>query len=100
VAIIMGSATVPASTTGTLLFIIPPSTCQVTFYNLSTPTIYLGTGTASTLGGTSPSGVQCHSIPTVLTGFIGSKGASIYGATAGTASTYATTLNYIISSDF
>jgi hypothetical protein len=97
----MGAVAVPASTTGTLLFNIPPSFCNVTFWSLNTQPTYLGTGTQSTsLGGTSPSGIQCHSIPTTINGYLGSKGASIYGATAGTASTYATTLNYIISTDF
>jgi hypothetical protein len=96
----MGSATVPASTTGTYLFSVPPSFCNVTWYTLGAPTIYLGTGTAgTTLGGTNPSGVQCHSIPTTINGYLGSKGASIYGATSGTASSLATTLQYIISTN-
>jgi hypothetical protein len=98
-AIVMGSATVPASTTGTFLFSVPPGWCNVTFYTLGTPVIYLGTATApTTLGGTSPSGMSCHSIPTTITGYQGSKGASFYGATAGTSSTtYATSIQYIIS---
>ena len=99
-ALILGQATVPASTTGTLLFMVPPSLCNVTFWNIGTQTVYLGTGTAATLGGTTPVGVQCHSIPTSFSTYVGSRGVSIYGATAGTASTFATTLQYIISTDF
>jgi hypothetical protein len=99
VAIIMGAATVPASTTGTLLFVVPPSYCNVTFYNLGTlssQTCWLGTSANVT----SANGLQCHSIPTSFNTYMGSKGCSIYGAVAGTASTYATTLQYIISTDF
>jgi hypothetical protein len=93
----MGAATVPASTIGTFLFSVPAGWCNVTFYNLGSQTVYLGTGTQSTsLGGTSPSGLQCHSIPTTINNYLTSKGANIYGATAGTASTYASILNYII----
>lgn len=98
-AIIMGSATVPASTTGTLLFMIPPSLCNVTFYNLGTlssQACWLGTSTATT----SANGLQCHSIPTSFFTYVGGKGTGIYGAAGGTASTYATSVQYIISTDF
>lgn len=92
----MGSATVPASTTGTLLFMIPASLCNVTFYNLGASTCWLGTSTATT----SANGLQCHSIPTSFFAYVGNKGTGIYGAAGGTASTYATSVQYIINTDF
>jgi hypothetical protein len=101
--IVFGSATVPASTTGTFLFQIPPGQCQATFYNPGPfNAIYIGQNTAPSLGGSPASGflVPAPSTPaTILSipGFTGGKGCSIYGATGGTASTFATTLQYILS---
>jgi hypothetical protein len=93
VAIIMGQATVPAGTTGTFLFAVPASSCAVTFYNLTTVPVWIGTSTAVT----SSIGMQCHSLPTSFTAFIGSKGQQLFGTTGGTA---VSTIQYIISSDF
>ena len=74
----------------------------VTFYNPGTAQpIWLGTGTAPSLATTGFS-VPVMSTPLTLfsiPGFVGSAGTKIYGATAGTASTYATTLQYVLSTD-
>lgn len=101
-AIIFGSATVPASTTGTFLFQVPPGVSAVTFYNPGTAQpIWLGSGTAPSLATTGFS-VPVMSTPLTLftiPGFVGSAGTKVYGATAGTASTYATTLQYVLSTN-
>lgn len=93
---ILGSATVPAGTTGTALFPIPPSFCNVTFYNVSPATVWLGTSAAVT----SANGMQCHSIPTTTTSFMGTKGATIYGTTGSTVSTSVATVQYCIVTSF
>ena len=92
--LVMGAATVPSGTTATYLFTIPPSLCGVTFYNLSVATVWIGTSTSTT----SANGLQCHSIPTTFTTYVGSKGASIYGTTGSASS--AATISYIINTDF
>ena len=103
--IVFGSATVPASTTGTFLFQIPPGQCQATFYNAGPfNAIYIGMNTATSLGGATASGflVPAPSTPATIISvpsFNQSKGTPVYGATAGTASTFATNLQYIISSN-
>ena len=98
-AIIFGNATVPASTTGTFLFQVPPGPSAVTFYNPGAyNTVYLGCNTAVSLvvnGYPVPAGTTVASTP----GFTASRGTGIYGATAGTASTFATTLQYILSTN-
>ena len=94
--IIMGGATVPAGTTATALFTIPPSYCNVTFYNLAAATVWVGP--SSTV--TSSNGMQCHSIPTNFSTFMGSKGAVIYGTTGSTAASSAATVQYVIVTDF
>lgn len=88
----MGQANSPANST-TALFTIPGGLCNVTFYNLSAVNIYIGT----TNRVTATSGLQCHSIPTSFFSYVGSPGATFYGA-----NTSATTVqvNYIISSGF
>jgi hypothetical protein len=103
-AIIFGSATVPASTTGTFLFQVPPGISAVTFYNPGVQPIYVGSNTATSLGGSPASGFLIPwtaqtAYPVTIPGFAGSAGTKVYGATAGTASTYATTLQYILSTN-
>ena len=90
----MGQATVPASST-VPIFTVPPSYCSVTFYNINTAatSAYIGTSTSVT----TTNGMVCHSIPVSFQAFIGSKGATFY-ATSGGAT--ATSVNYIISTDF
>ena len=92
--IIMGQATVPASST-VAIFTVPPSYCSVTFYNVNTAatSAYIGTSTAVSSG----NGLVCHSIPVSFQTFMGSKGATFY-ATSGGAT--ATSVNYIIATDF
>ena len=94
-AIIMGGATVPSGTVGTVLFTVPPSYCNVTFYNLAAATVWIGTSTAVT----SANGMQCHSIPTNFQTFMSSKGATFYGTTGSTVSTSVATIQYLISTD-
>jgi hypothetical protein len=90
---VMGQATVPSSST-VPLFTVPPGFCNVTMYNLNTVTsVFVGTSTAVTTA----NGLQCHSIPTSFSGYIGSKGATFYGTT-GVAT--ASSVNYIISTAF
>jgi hypothetical protein len=96
VAIIMGGATVPAGTTAALLFTVPPSFCNVTFYNLSAASVWVGTSTAVT----SANGMLCHSLPTNFQTFVGSRGATFYGTTGSTVASSAATVQYLISSDF
>ena len=91
----MGAATVPAGTTGTALFPVPPSYCNVTFYNLSPATVWVGTSTAVT----SANGMQCHSVPTNFQTFQASRGAMFYGTTGSTAASSAATIQYLISTD-
>lgn len=93
-ALVMGAATVPASST-VPLFSIPASLCNVTFYNVNTAatTVYIGTSTALT----STNGLQCHSIPTSFFTYVGNKGATLYATTGGTV---ASSINYIITTDF
>jgi hypothetical protein len=95
VAIIVGAATVPAGTTGTLLFTVPPSWCNVTFYNLSAATVWIGTSTAVTTA----NGLMCHSLPTSFQTFMASKGAPFYGTTGSTVSTSVATIQYCISTE-
>ena len=91
-AFIMGSATVPASNT-VPVFTVPPSFCQVTFYNLGAQAVYLGTSSA----GTTANGFTCHSIPTTFQTFTGSKGAQFWGTTGnGTAAS----VQFLIVTDF
>lgn len=92
-AYIMGQATCPTSSTSPL-FTVPAGLCNVTFWNVSAPNIYVGTSTAVT----STNGLVCHSIPTNFFTYVGSRGATFYGANpnAGTAGS----VNYIISTDF
>ena len=94
--IIMGNATVPAGTTGTFLFAVPPSYCNVTFYNIGTVATWLGTSA----GVTSTNGMLCHSLPTNFQTFMGSKGGSIFGTTGSTAASSAATVQYVIVTDF
>ena len=94
-AIIMGAATVPTGLTGTLLFTVPPSWCNVTFYNLATASVWIGTSTAVTTA----NGLQCHSVPTTFETFMGSKGASFYGTTGSTVSTSVATVQYCIATE-
>ncbi len=93
-ALIMGAATVPTGTTGTLVLRLPAGQCNVTFYNLSTATVWVGTSTAVT----SANGLQCHSIPTSFNTYIGNAGTGLY-ATTGSASSVAT-FNYILNTNF
>ena len=93
-AIIMGQATVPASST-VAIFTVPPSYCSVTFYNVNTAATnaYIGTSTAVS----TTSGLVCHSIPVSFQNFLGSKGATFYATSGGAV---ATSVNYIIATDF
>jgi len=92
VAYVMGQATCPTSNT-VALFTVPPGLCNVTFWNVSAPNIYVGTSTAVT----ATNGLVCHSIPTNFFTYVGSKGATFYGANT---SATAGAVNYIISTDF
>lgn len=89
---IMGQATCPTTST-VPLFTVPAGLCNVTFWNISSPTVYVGTSTAVT----ATNGLQCHSIPTNFFTYVGSRGATFYGA-----NTSATPgqINFIISTDF
>ena len=91
---IMGNATVPASST-VAIFTVPPSFCSVTFYNVnpSTASAYIGTSTVLT----STNGLVCHSRPVSFQTYMGSKGATFYATTGGAV---ATSVNYIIATDF
>jgi hypothetical protein len=79
------------------LFTVPPSLCNVTFYNLNaSSTVYVGSSTAVTAA----NGLQCHSIPTSFFTYVGSKGVSLYGTQIGGPATAATSISYVISTDF
>lgn len=93
-AIIMGSATVPSGTTGTVIFTTSPY-CNVTFYNVGANTIWIGTSTLTT----SANGMQCHSIPTSFFTYVGSKAATFYATCGSTAASSVGTINYIISTN-
>lgn len=90
-AYIMGQVNVVSQTVP--LFTVPAGLCNVTFYNLASGTVYIGTSTAVTTA----NGLQCHSIPTNFFTYVGSRGATFYGANT-TATT--ATVNYIIVTDF
>lgn len=87
-AYIMGQATVPTNST-VPLFTVPAGLCNVTFWNVSTPNIYVGTSTNVT----TTNGLQCHSIPTNFFTYVSSKGATFFGANP---SGVAGTVNYAI----
>jgi hypothetical protein len=83
--VVANSSTVP-------MFTVPPGLCNVTFWNISAGTVFVGTSTAVT----SANGMQCHSIPTSFSNYVSSRGATFYGAnTSGVAST----VNYILVTD-
>ena len=92
--IIMGQATVPASST-VVIFTVPPSYCNVTFYNINTAATnaYIGTSTAVS----STNGLVCHSLPVNFTTFMGSRGGTIYATSGGATPT---SVNYVIVTDF
>lgn len=90
-AYVMGQATVPTAST-VAIFTVPPGLCNVTFWNVSTPNVYVGTSTAVT----ATNGLVCHSIPTSFFSYVSARGATFYGAN--TAATGAA-VNYIISTD-
>jgi hypothetical protein len=90
VSYIMGQVNVINTTAP--IFTVPPGLCNITFWNVSGTNVYVGTSTtASTVNG-----LQCHSIPTSFFTYVGSRGATFYGAnpTSGTA-----TVNYILTTD-
>lgn len=87
-AYVMGQATAPSNNT-VPLFRVPSGLCNVTFWNVSTPNVYVGTSTAVT----ATNGLQCHSIPTSFSNYVSSSGATFYGAN--TAATPGV-VNYII----
>jgi hypothetical protein len=74
------------------LFTVPSGLCNVTFWNVSTPTIFVGSSTTVT----AVNGLQCHSIPTNFFTYVGSKGATFYGANT---SATGGQVNYIISTN-
>ncbi len=86
----MGQATCPTGSVN-VLFTVPPGLCNVTFWNVTAPVIYVGTSTAVT----STNGLTCHSIPTSFFSYVPSKGATFYG----TASTSGAVVNYMIVTD-
>lgn len=87
-AYVMGQATVPTTST-VPLFVVPAGLCNVTFYSLSAPTVYVGT--TSRVSATS--GLQCHSIPTSFVNYVSSSGATFFGANP---SGSPASVNYII----
>lgn len=90
-AYVMGQVTISNASTAPL-FTVPSGLCNVTFWNISSGTVYVGTSTAVT----TTNGMQCHSIPTSFFSYVSSKGATLYGAnTSGNAAT----VNYVISTD-
>ena len=89
-AYVMGQATV--GTSGVFpLFSTPAGLCNVTFWNVSTGTAYVGTSTAVTTS----NGLQCHSIPTNFFTYVGSRNATFYAISNGSAAT----VNFIITTD-
>lgn len=88
---VMGQAAV-GSTSTVPIFTIPGGLCNVTFWNTSTPNIYVGTSTAVT----SSNGLVCHSIPTNFFTYVSSKGAVLYGANTSATSGI---VNYVIVTD-
>lgn len=90
-AYVMGQATAPSTST-VPLFTVPSGLCNVTFWNVSVPNIYVGTSTAVT----AVNGLTCHSIPTSFSNYVSSKGATFYGANT---SATGGVVNYIIVTD-
>lgn len=90
-AYVLGAATIASGGGVAPLFVVPPSLCNVTFWNNTTGTLYIGTSTAVTVN----NALQCHSIPTSFFSYASSGPATFYGTVAsGTA-----VINYIISTD-
>jgi len=71
------------------LFTVPSGLCNVTFYSLSVPTVFVGTSNKVS----AVSGLQCHSIPTSFVNYVSSSGGTFWGAN--TAATPAS-VNFII----
>lgn len=90
-AYVMGQATVNGTST-VPIFTVPSGLCNVTFWNVSTPNIYVGTSTAVT----ATNGLVCHSIPTTFSNYVSSKGATFYGANT---SATGGVVNFIIVTD-
>lgn len=73
---IMGQATVPTTST-VPIFVVPAGLCNVTFWSLSSATVWVGT----TKAGVNPNnGLVCHSIPTSFSNYVSSGGATFWGA--------------------
>lgn len=90
-AYIFGQTTVSNGSTAPV-FTLPAGLCNVTFWNVSTGAVYIGTS----LNVSASNGMQCHSIPTSFYGYVSSKGNTLYGAnTSGNAAT----VQYVISTD-
>jgi hypothetical protein len=87
----MGQATVGATST-VPIFTVPSGLCNVTFWNVSVPNIYVGTSTAVT----SSNGLVCHSIPTSFFNYVSSKGSTFYGANTSATSGV---VNFVIVTD-
>ena len=90
-AVSVGNVSVTVGTTGVVPFCESlRGSRSVAFWNTSaTGTLYVGTGTAIT----TTNSLQCHSIPTPFSTYMGSQPAILYG----TAATATCSFNYIIS---
>jgi hypothetical protein len=89
VSIITGQATVPSNST-VPLFTVPAGLSNTTIYNLGTIPTYVGTSTALTTS----NGMLVPTPPLDVSGYVGSKGATVFGTTG---SATASTVNYLVS---
>jgi hypothetical protein len=87
----MGQTTVNATST-VPVFTVPSGLCNVTFYTLSAPTLFVGTRNTVNAN----NGLQCHSIPTSFTNYVSSSGATFFAANTAASSAV---VNYIIVTD-
>jgi hypothetical protein len=74
------------------IFTVPPGLCNVTFWNVSTGTAFVGTSNSVSAS----NGMQCHSIPTNFFTYVSSRGTDLWASnTSGSAAT----INYVIVTD-
>lgn len=87
-AIEIGQWSVASSSTAPI-FSVPSGPVSMTFWNVGTTNIYIGASSAVTVN----NGLQCHSIPTQINTFVGSKGQQLYAANTAASAVF---IQYII----
>jgi hypothetical protein len=91
----IGNSTVPSAST-VPVFTVPPGFCNIVFWTISTPTVFIGTSPSVSGTAATTTAITCHSVPTSFESYLTSKGVTFYGAN--TANTGAS-VQFVLSSD-